>query len=139
VSAIVLRLFGALLALLPFLPPLLARAGLVGAAAALDAAWVPLCHRMPERCLVLLGAPMPVCSRCLGLIVGLGVGIAIARPLLSPRALVLVVGLAALFLGVELVTQDAGLHPVFHPTRLLSGLLLAYPIGGTAGALARGR
>jgi uncharacterized membrane protein len=134
-----LRVVGALLAVLPFLPPLLARAGLHGAATALDAVWVPLCHRIPERCLVLFGTTMPVCSRCLGLIVGLGAGIAIARPLLQPRTLVLVVGLAALFLGAEVATQELGWHPVFHPTRLLSGLLLAYPIGGTAGALARER
>jgi uncharacterized membrane protein len=134
-----LRVVAALLAVLPFLPPLLDCAGLEGAAAALDAVWVPLCHRMPERCIVLFGTTMPVCSRCLGLIVGLGAGIAIGRPLLAPRTLVVVVGLAAVFLGIELVTQDLDLHPVFHPTRLLSGLLLAYPIGGTAGALARGR
>jgi uncharacterized membrane protein len=94
---------------------------------------------MPERCIVLLGVTMPICSRCLGLIVGLGAGIAIARPMLPPRTLLVVVGLAALFMGVELVTQDMNIHPVFHPTRLLSGLLLAYPIGGTAGALARDR
>ncbi len=136
---VVLRVVAALLAVLPFLPPLLARAGLHGAAALLDVLWVPFCHRMPERCLVLFGTTMPVCSRCLGLIVGLGAGIAIARPLLEPRVLVIVVGLGAAFLGAELVSQDLGWHPVFHPTRLLSGLLLAYPIGSTAGALARGR
>jgi uncharacterized membrane protein len=134
-----LRAAAALLAVLPFLPPILARLGLDAAAVALDAVWAPLCHRIPERCILWLGTTMPVCSRCLGLIVGLGAGIAIARPLLSPRILVAAVGLASVLLGVELVTQEVGLHPVFHPTRLLSGLLLAYPIGGTAGALARAR
>jgi hypothetical protein len=36
---------------------------------------------------------------------------------------------------IEVVTQDLGLHPVFHPTRLLSGLLLSVPLGGAIGAV----
>ena len=42
-------------------------------------------------------------------------------------------------MGVEWWTQEAGFHPVFHPTRLLSGFVLAYPIGAAAALLGNRR
>ncbi len=132
-----LRVFGVFLVVAPFAPPLLALAGFHGAARLADAPWALFCHRLPERVLFIYGEPMPICSRCLGIFGGLGAGLVIARPELSPRRLLVVVAIAALLMLVEVGTQDAGWHPVFHPTRLLSGLLLAYPIGATAAALGK--
>lgn len=131
-----LRVIGVLLVVAPFAPPLLALAGWDAAASLTDAPWALFCHRLPDRVLSVFGEPMPICSRCLGIFGGLGAGLVIARPELSPRRLLVVVALAALAMLVEVGTQEAGWHPVFHPTRLLSGLLLAYPIGATAAALA---
>jgi uncharacterized membrane protein len=131
------RAIGVVLVVAPFVPPLLALAGWDRAASFTDAPWALFCHRLPERVLSFFGEPMPICSRCLGIFGGLGAGLVIARPELSPRRLLLVVAVAALVMLVEVGTQEAGWHPVFHPTRLLSGLLLAYPIGATAAALAR--
>lgn len=129
------RVAGVLLAVSPFLPPLLERAGMPRLAAMLDQPWQGLCHRMPERSLTFLGEIMPLCTRCLGLVVGFGAGLAIAWPHLSVRALRITVSLACTFLFLELTTQDLGWHPVFHPTRLLSGLLVAYPVGAALGGL----
>lgn len=72
---------------------------------------------------------MPLCSRCLGLLEGLGLGVAIARPRFNLTKLRLVVSLASALLFLEITTQDLGWHRVFHPTRLLSAFLVAYPIG----------
>ena len=119
-----LRLVGLLLIVAPFVFPAAPWWGLV-------------CHRLPERALWIFGEPMPICSRCLGIFSGLGAGLAVAWPELPPRRLLLVVAFAALAMLIEIASQEAGWHPVFHPTRLLSGLLLAYPIGATAGALTR--
>ena len=131
------RASGAVLAVAPFLPPIADRMGLPTLAALLDAPWVSACHRMPERSLFLFGEPMPLCTRCLGLVVGLGLGLLVAWPPMSLRALRIAFGLGCAFLFVELTTQDLGWHPVFHPTRILSGLLVAYPVGAAAGAIAK--
>jgi uncharacterized membrane protein len=127
------RAAGLLLVVGPFLPPALLALGAGPLAIELDGLWAPFCHRLPERSLFLLGAPLPLCSRCLGLVVGLGAGLAAARPYLGLRALRWAVSFGLTFLFIELTTQDLGWHPVFHPTRLLSGLLVAYPIGAAAG------
>ncbi|APR77088.1 Hypothetical protein A7982_02435 [Minicystis rosea] len=103
--------------------------------AMVDLPFALLCHRIPERVISILGVPMPLCSRCLGIWMGLSISAALAWPALPLRALRIVVPAAALFMLAEVVTQDLGLHPVFHPTRILSGLLLSVPIGGAIGAL----
>jgi uncharacterized membrane protein len=85
-----------------------------------------LCHQRPERTLAVLGAPMLVCSRCAGLYAGVALGALLPLPapwLARGRALVL----AALGLTIlDVITQDLGLHPPWHPTRLATGLLLGW-------------
>lgn len=130
------RTAGAALAVLPFLPPIFARLGKDALAARFDAIWEGACHRMPERTLSFLGTPLPICSRCLGLFVGLGLGLAIAKPYFGLRWLRIVVSIAATLLFVELTTQDLGWHPVWHATRLLTGFACAFPIGAAIGHLA---
>ncbi|MCS6898788.1 MAG: DUF2085 domain-containing protein [Myxococcales bacterium] len=131
-----LRVVGALLALLPFLPPLLKLVGKEELGERMDGWFEGFCHRIPERSLSLGEEIMPLCSRCLGLAAGGGLGLLIGRPYRGLRVLRIWVSLAAAFLFVELTTQDLGWHPVFHPTRLLSGFLVAYPLGAAATALA---
>ncbi len=130
------RLLGASLAASPFAPGLLG--GRVGEW--LDLAFVGMCHRIPERSLHFMGELMPLCSRCVGLATGLGLGMLIAWPQLTVRRLRLAVTLGAAFLFVEMTTQDLGWHPVTHATRLLSGWLVTFPIGAAITQLAgRGR
>ncbi|HEU4407013.1 MAG TPA: DUF2085 domain-containing protein [Polyangiaceae bacterium] len=94
-----------------------------------------LCHRLPERVLSLGGAPMPLCSRCAGLWLGLSASVVLGRPALGLGALRVVFALAMAFLLGEVALQDLGLRPLSHATRVLSGLLVSVPFGGTLGAL----
>jgi uncharacterized membrane protein len=104
-------------------------------AAVADLPFLFMCHRLPERVIHLAGVPMPLCSRCLGIWGGLSLSAALAWPALPVRALRLIVPAAAVFMLGEVVSQDLGWHPVYHPTRLLSGLLLSVPLGGAIGAV----
>ncbi len=101
----------------------------------LDLPFALICHRIPERVISIAGVPMPLCSRCLGLWGGLSISAALAWPVLPLRALRWVLPIAGALMLAEVVTQDMGLHPVFHPTRLLSGLLLSVPLGGAIGGM----
>lgn len=132
----VLRVAGAVLAILPFLPPLLKLAGKDALGERMDGWFEGFCHRLPERSLSLGAEIMPLCSRCLGISMGAGLGLLIGKPYWGLRALRIWISVAAAFLFLELTTQDLGWHPVFHPTRLLSGFLVAYPLGAAATALA---
>lgn len=133
--AIVVRVVGAVLALSPFLPAIFHRIGMYRLAETFASPWQYTCHQMPERTLEFLGELMPLCSRCLGLVIGLGAGLAAAWPYYGPKALRLMLTAGALAIFVELTTQDLGWHPVFHPTRLLSGLIAAFPAGAAVGAI----
>lgn len=88
------------------------------------ALFASFCHQRPERTLTLLGTPMVVCSRCAGLYGGVALGALIALPArLVPRGKQLVVGAVALAVA-DVLTQDLGLHPPWHPSRLVTGLLM---------------
>jgi uncharacterized membrane protein len=115
--------------LLPWVLPLL-RAWLpLGAlGVALDASFVTMCHRMPERTLTLAGVAMPLCSRCAGVFGGVALGALVLRPQLSARAWRWVITAAAAGMLLDVATQDLGLHPVWHVTRLASGAAFGYAI-----------
>ena len=102
---------------------------------AFDLPFRVLCHRIPERVLSIAGTPLPLCSRCLGIWVGASLSAALAWPVLPLRALRVVLPVALGLMGIEVLTQDLGVHPVFHPTRLLSGLLISVPLGGAVGGM----
>ncbi|HEY4119869.1 MAG TPA: DUF2085 domain-containing protein [Byssovorax sp.] len=95
------------------------------------------CHRMPERTLVIFGVAMPICSRCAGLWFGLSLSAFFMWPAVPVRVLRVVFPVALALMAIEVATQDLGWHPVFHPTRLLSGLLVAVPFGGALGTMLR--
>ncbi|HLM73469.1 MAG TPA: DUF2085 domain-containing protein [Polyangiaceae bacterium] len=92
----------------------------------LDRLFWPMCHRFPERTIELAGWLMPLCSRCAGIFGGIAVGAAVAWPRISLRAWRLILILASAIMVAEVITQDLGLHPVFHPTRIGTGVLLGY-------------
>lgn len=113
----------------------LARTGPAAIHAVVDLPFSLVCHRIPERVIAIAGVPMPLCSRCFGMWAGLSLSAALAWPKVPVRALRIVLPAAGILMLAEVVTQDLGLHPVFHPTRVLSGLLLTVPLGGAIGAV----
>ena len=108
---------------LPLLQALLPL-GLLGEA--LELPFVLICHRLPERTLELAGVAMPLCSRCAGIFSGLALGAALCWPRLTlPRARLALLAAGLLMLG-DVLTQDLGVHPMWHATRLATGALLGW-------------
>jgi uncharacterized membrane protein len=110
------------------LPVARARLPLGRAGELLDLLFLPMCHRLPERTIALAGVAMPLCSRCAGIFAGLALGALLMRPRLEIARWRILVGLAGALMLLDVVTQDLGLHPVWHATRLASGLLFGYAI-----------
>jgi uncharacterized membrane protein len=94
----------------------------------LDAAFVTMCHRMPERTLVLAGVAMPLCSRCAGIFAGVAAGALVAAPRLSLAAWRRAIVAASVLMILDVATQDLGLHPVWHPTRIATGFLFGFAL-----------
>ncbi|HUP50629.1 MAG TPA: DUF2085 domain-containing protein [Thermoanaerobaculia bacterium] len=85
------------------------------------------CHGIPERSLVLLGEAMPICARCFGIYAGLLGGIAVfaVLPWIEERAARLLAFAAVLPIGIDGVTQAAGLRLSTNPLRIATGLAAA--------------
>ena len=94
----------------------------------LDLVFLPMCHRLPERTLSLAGVSMPLCSRCAGIFAGLALGSLLLRPRVEIARWRILVAAAGALMLLDVVTQDLGLHPIWHPTRIASGLLFGYAI-----------
>ncbi len=92
----------------------------------LDGMFFLMCHRRPERTLVLSGVPMPLCSRCAGIALGLALGGLFAWPSPSARGTRIAAVAAGVWMGADIVTQDLGIHPVWHWSRITTGALLGY-------------
>jgi hypothetical protein len=58
------------LLVLPLLAPFAAAQGATAAGSWLRAAFAAVCHQLPERSFTLLGHPVAVCQRCIGLYAG---------------------------------------------------------------------
>jgi uncharacterized membrane protein len=124
------RLALVLLGVAPFLPRLLAGIPLLEWVGDGCDAWFAFqCHRESGRSPQLFGAVMPVCARCFGIYFGLGLGALILRPRLTAWPLRIWVALAGLLMVGDVVTEHLGLRPAWSTVRLLSGVLLSYPVG----------
>lgn len=132
-----LTTLGVMLFLAPFAPPILHAIGLHGLAEVLDSPWTLTCHRLPDRTMTMFGTKMPMCSRCTGIVTGLGLGLVVGRPYRGPNVLWITLGIASALLLIEMQTQNWGWHPIWHPTRILTGFLLAYPVAAAVRALAQ--
>lgn len=95
---------------------------------AIDLAFTPLCHRLTERTLTLAGVQMPLCSRCAGIFAGVALGALVARPRIPLARWRAIIAATGALLLLDVVTQDLGLHPIWHLTRVLSGALFGYAI-----------
>ena len=110
-----------------------AHAGWSRVAAALELPLSLMCHRLPERVMVIGGTPMPLCSRCAGIWLGISLGATIGWPALPLRVLRVVVPCAVALLLLDVALQP--LHPIWHSTRLGTGLFLGLSLGTAVGAL----
>jgi uncharacterized membrane protein len=101
--------------------------------------WFELhCERDPARTLRLWGVPFGVCARCSGIYFGLGLGAAVRRPRLSASALRGWVLAAVALMLADVALERYGLHGPAASWRVLTGLLLAYPVGAGLALLAQG-
>ena len=129
-AARVARGFFILLGISPFLPRLVGGLPVLGAVSHAFEAWFTFqCNRDPARTQHFLGELLPVCTRCLGIYLGLGLGAAILRPRLSVWPLRVWVGLGAVYMLLDVATELLDMRPAWAPLRLATGLFLAYPVG----------
>lgn len=123
--------------LLPLLPQLVA---LWPATSFLERAarvWFDFhCERDPARTPRIWGVGLAVCARCAGIYAGLGAGGALRWPRLTPRALRAWVFAAAALMLLDIELEERGLHGDWPAARLLTGLLLGFPVGAALGQLA---
>ena len=129
----------AAIGLLPLLPVLVAVAPSLAPAGRVFSVWFDLhCERDPARTLMLGGVPLAVCARCSGIYFGLGLGAALRLPRLSPPALRGWVLAAAALMWLDVELERRGFHGAWSGLRVLTGLLLAYPVGAGLGLVAQG-
>jgi uncharacterized membrane protein len=103
-----------------------------GVGDALDFMFITMCHRLPERTLSLAGVAMPVCSRCAGIFAGVAAGALVARPRISAPAWRWAMTAGLGLMGLDVATQDLGMHPVWHATRLASGAIFGYALAAAS-------
>ncbi|MBK8251840.1 MAG: DUF2085 domain-containing protein [Polyangiaceae bacterium] len=104
----------------------------------LDLVFFTMCHRRAPRTLVFDGVLMPLCSRCAGIFLGVALGALIARPILPLRTWRWAFVLSGVLMVADVVTQDLGIHPVWHATRIATGVFVGYLMSiGFFSALAR--
>lgn len=91
----------------------------------------PLCHGIAERCLVVWGSAMPICSRCTAIYAGLFAGMVLFWLLPRVREAILrrAMFVAALPLAIDGVTQAVGLRLSNNPLRIGTGFLAAFVFG----------
>lgn len=114
----------------PWLPALAAVFPVLGPLATLAEGWFGFqCHRDPSRALTVGGLALPVCARCFGIYAGLGAGALVLRPRLEPRFVrVWIVG-GVLVMLLDVITELLEMRPASPVVRVLTGALLAWPIG----------
>lgn len=112
--------------ILPWLVPLLRLVVPASVGDVLDLLFTPVCHRLPARSLAYAGAIMPLCSRCAGIFAGFVTGGLLPYPRWSMKHVKIASIVAAAIMVADVVTQDLKLHPVWHPGRVATGVLLGH-------------
>ena len=87
------------------------------------------CHRDPTRALTVGGIELPVCARCFGIYAGLAWGALVLRPRLEPKFVRLWLFASTVFMLLDVVTELLEMRPSWPALRVLTGSLLAWPIG----------
>jgi uncharacterized membrane protein len=96
------------------------------------------CHRDPARSLAWFDIALPVCTRCLGIYVGLAMGALLLLPVLKPAHLRWWVAVAAALLVLDVASVALALRPSLSSFRFLTGLAVSYPVGVTLGRIFNG-
>lgn len=89
------------------------------------------CHQLAGRS----PSVLPVCWRCVGLYFGLAFGALLPWMRASGKRLALVTLGALLVMALDVWTERAGLRASSAPMRLITGLMLAFPIGSRGARL----
>jgi uncharacterized membrane protein len=131
------RVFFAASALLTFAvaPAWLASHGQFVATTAIFAFFSKLCHQRLERTLVLFGAPVAVCMRCLGIYSGAVIG-SLLR--INPRTAVRLLGAALICNLIDVAAEALRLHSNMPLSRLLIGAFLGIAAGAALSSEASG-
>lgn len=94
---------------------------------ALHRGFALVCHQHADRCFWIFGAPVGVCTRCLGIYIGAAIGLLLR----TSRTLALrLLFVAAAINVLDAATELAGLHGNWIAVRFVLGMTL-----GVAGAL----
>lgn len=100
-----------------------------------------VCANAPDRSLSLAGVPSAVCARCLGLYLGLGLGV-LYNPSWRSESATVAFALGLLFMALDVATEWLGMRAPCSPLRLLTGLCVAVPAawlvcGNQTGSISR--
>jgi uncharacterized membrane protein len=101
--------------------PYLLTHGLPVAAMVLHSGFALVCHQQPERCFWIFGAPVAVCTRCLGIYLGASIGLLLHT---SRRLAFQLLMIAAALNLLDVLTEFAGLHGNWLALRFVLGLSL---------------
>ena len=90
-----------------------------------------LCHGMPQRSLEVFGTTMPICARGTGIYAGLLAGILAfgVLPRIETAVLKAAVIVALIPIGLDGLTQAAGLRESNNPLRIVTGASVAFLFG----------
>jgi uncharacterized membrane protein len=136
---VALRVGLVVVGLSPFVAPYARRVMSASAGDFLYALFAPVCHRDPARTLLFAGVLMPICSRCAGIFAGFVTAGVRPRPRWSVRACLAYGFVASVVMVIDVVLQDMGVHPVWHPIRLATGVAWGHVCGLGLVALVRER
>lgn len=131
-----LRVALVVVGLAPFVAPLVRRAS-PALGELFYVLFTPVCHRNPARTLSIASELMPICSRCAGIFAGFVTAGAWPLPRFSVRVCLGYGFVASVIMLVDVATQDLGVHPVWHPIRLVTGILWGHVFGLGVLAIAR--
>jgi uncharacterized membrane protein len=89
------------------------------------------CHQRVARSFTLGHVTMPVCARCLGIYLGMGLAVLVGRPRLRRDAYKAWILVGLLVLGLDVASEAVGLRPAYAAVRTATGALLAYGVALT--------
>lgn len=119
-----------LLSLLPWVTAALASLPHAqGLVSALTSLYGLQCHQRSDRAFSLLGHELPVCARCTGLYLGLGLSALVGRPRLRPDLFKVWFLVGGLVLLLDVLTEQVAMRPPSDWFRAATGALLSYAVG----------
>lgn len=100
-----------------------------------SSSWVKyICHQRPDRCFKINGKPMNICSRCLGVYLGLLIGLLVpfiimGIYLISVTTLLFLMLIGIVPMGIDGLTQFLGFRQSNNYLRFITGFIAGLFIG----------